>query len=72
MFLPRTCAVALATLGLMIGFTAAATAGDDQEGRLTGSSTIDGGYAEVTGNGFGANPGQCVLYGVTSTDFTGN
>lgn len=57
------------TAGVLIAPTAA-MASVDQDGRKTGSTTIDGSYAQVTGNGFSANSSQCVLYSTLSYDST--
>lgn len=46
-----------------------AHAGYDQEGRLSGSSSVDGSYSRLAGNGFSANSGQCVIYAALSTSF---
>jgi len=42
----------------------------DQEGRNAGSTTVDGSYVQLIGNGFSANSGQCVIYATLSTDQT--
>lgn len=40
----------------------------DQEGRTAGSTTVDGSYAQLVGNGFSADSGQCVIYATLSAD----
>jgi hypothetical protein len=49
---------------------AAADAAVDHDGRWTGTSAADGSYAQVYGNGFSANSGQCVIYAALSFDDT--
>lgn len=52
-------------------FVASAVAdGLDQDGRRTGSTSVDGSYAQVVGNGFSAVNNQCVLYSALSYDST--
>lgn len=41
-----------------------------QDGRKSGSSTSDGSYARLVGNGFSPKAGQCVIYSAISADFT--
>lgn len=48
----------------------AANAGVDQEGRVSGTHSADGSYSRLAGNGFSANPGQCVIYSVNTSDWT--
>jgi hypothetical protein len=49
-------------------FVASAQAGMDHDGRWSGTSSADGSYAEVFGNGFSANNQQCVFYSALTYD----
>lgn len=60
----------LAVIGGILLAPVSASAAYDQDGRRTGSTSIDGSYAEVTGNGFSAVSGHCVLYATLSSDST--
>jgi hypothetical protein len=45
-----------------------ATISYDQDGRTTGSTSIDGSFARLQGTGFHPNNQQCVLYATLSND----
>jgi hypothetical protein len=67
----RSLVAGLGALITLLVFSAGPVyANADQEGRQAGTSTSDGSYAQVVGNGFSANPGQCVIYSAVSTDVT--
>jgi hypothetical protein len=65
----------LPTLAIMLmvswSFASPASATNyDQDGRKTGSSTVDGSYARVIGNSFNQTSNQCVIYSTLSYDST--
>lgn len=64
----------LPTLAIMLmvswSFASAASASIDQDGRVSGSTSVDGSYAQVIGNSFDETADQCVLYSVLSYDST--
>lgn len=47
-----------------------ADAASNADGRQSGSSSADGSYAQIVGNGFSPNPGQCVIYSTSSKNYT--
>lgn len=54
-------------LGASVAAPAVASTAVDIEGRQTGTTSADGSYAQLVGNGFSATNGQCVLYSALSS-----
>lgn len=53
---------------LLGGLLSAAIADVDQDGRRTASTSVDGSFVRLEGNGFSPANNQCVIYGVLSYD----
>lgn len=65
-------AAVVASVAIMLATVSPGFSAVDQEGRGSTADAVDGSYAQIVGNGFSANSGQCVIYSALTTDFTGN
>ena len=66
------CLIAMAMSVLLGGLLSPANADVNQDGRRTASTTVDGSYSRLEGNGFGPSNNQCVIYSTLSFNSSGS